>query len=90
MIKAIKVSLCFWKHSEIGPPVCTAFIQHLLNGIESVIDEAFGENYLLAWQTVFHSANVSQLMAAIRKFDFIKMRERERERQRGREKEGER
>lgn len=66
MIKAIKVSLCFWKHSEIGPPVCTAFIKHLLNGIESVINEVFGDNYLLALQTVFHSANVSQLMAAIR------------------------
>lgn len=66
MIKAIKVSLCFWKHIEIGPPVCTAFIKHLLNGIESVIDEVFRDNYLLARQTAFHSANVSQLMAAIR------------------------
>lgn len=65
MIKAIKVSLCFPSAAKIGLPVCTTFIKHLLNGIESVIDEVFRDNYLLAWQTLFHSANVSQLMAVI-------------------------
>lgn len=65
MIKAIKVSLCFGSASQIGPRVCTAFIKHLLNGIESVIDEVFRDNYLLAWQTPSHSACVSQLMAVI-------------------------
>lgn len=65
MIKAIKVSLCFRSASQIGLPVCTAFIKHLLNGIESVIDEVFRDNYLLAWQTPSHSACVSQLMAVI-------------------------
>ena len=58
MIKAIKVSLCLFERREIGLDVCTAFIKHLLNGIESVIDEVFPGNYLLAWQTQPHPATL--------------------------------